>query len=48
VTVRPANPLVNSVRSADGPWLLDPDAAPDAGDDDADGQITLPLGDPGA
>jgi putative SOS response-associated peptidase YedK len=30
VTVRPANPLVNSVRSADGPWLLDPHAAPDA------------------
>jgi putative SOS response-associated peptidase YedK len=29
VTVRPANPLVNSVRSDDGPWLLDPDATPD-------------------
>ncbi|MGX6448136.1 SOS response-associated peptidase [Patulibacter sp. S7RM1-6] len=28
--VRPANPLVNSVRSADGPWLLDPQATPPA------------------
>ena len=53
VTVRPANPLVNSVRSADGPWLLDPDATPDgtgagAPGDGADGQTALPLGDPGA
>lgn len=34
LSLRPASPLVNSVRSADGPWLLDPsvERAPDAAD----------------
>jgi putative SOS response-associated peptidase YedK len=56
VTVRPANPLVNSVRAADGPWLLDPDGAPPRGPgpegpgDGAAGtgvQASLPLGEDG-
>lgn len=41
LTVLPANPLVNSVRSPDGPWLLDPDAAPPADDGDAPAQGSL-------
>lgn len=42
LTVRPASPLVNSVRSPDGPWLLDPavERAPAAADD---AQISLDL-----
>jgi putative SOS response-associated peptidase YedK len=42
--IAPASPLVNNVRSADGPWLLDPDVASAPGDaPDADGQVRLDL-----
>ncbi|MBF6618638.1 MAG: SOS response-associated peptidase [Patulibacter sp.] len=43
--IAPASPLVNSVRSADGPWLLDPEvsAAPDDDDPTAAAQTQLDL-----
>lgn len=44
LTIAPASPLVNSVRSADGPWLLDPAVTAPPGDEDAaDGQTQLDL-----
>lgn len=45
LTIAPASPLVNSVRSADGPWLLDPDvtAAPDEAPAGAETQTQLDL-----
>jgi len=47
LTIAPASPLVNSVRSADGPWLLDPSVTTAPGDaPDDDGQIRLDLGEP--
>lgn len=42
LTIAPASPLVNSVRSEDGPWLLDP-AATVAPGDGPDGQTRLDL-----
>lgn len=43
LTIAPASPLVNDVRSADGPWLLDPSVTVAPGDEDADPQTRLDL-----
>lgn len=43
LTIAPASPLVNSVRSADGPWLLDPDVTVAPGEAVADAQTQLDL-----
>lgn len=47
LTIAPASPLVNDVRSTDGPWLLDPDVAtaPDDSADRDDPQTRLDLAD---
>lgn len=43
LTIAPASPLVNDVRSADGPWLLDPNVTVAPGEVDADPQTRLDL-----
>lgn len=42
LTIRPASPLVNSVRSEDGPWLLDPAVTTAPGDPDPQTRLDLP------